>query len=168
LICNALDPDGRSNQPIRLAFFAALGGIGKTAPSATANIRISFSSSADNAIRAALTGGSNYHFIVKITIITETSEGPKVAGPFVFADYPLKVSTTTNAIVLDQPGDPSDVNTIAFPISVTDKYTAGLEIQDVTLATPGTMQFSGEIPFDPATASPPITNGSVRDVTVVL
>jgi hypothetical protein len=168
LICNALDPDGRSNQPIRLAFFAAFGGIGKTVPSATANITFSFSPTADTAIRTAITCGSNYHFVVKLTITTETSTGAKIAGPFVIADYKLRISTITSAIVLDQPGETSDVNTIGFPLSVTDKYKATIEIQDQTTTSPGPVQFTAEELFDPSTASPIITHGSVRDIIVVL
>ena len=164
LICNALDPDGRSNKPSRLGFFAGLGGITKTVPSATANISFGFSAAADADIRFAIISGNKIRLQVRMIITVQTEEGTLDAGPFDIAEYPLKIATETNSIVLD---DETGINTITFPISVTEKFTARLEIQDVTINTPGTLMYSVESFFDPATDLPPITNGSVRDVALV-
>jgi phosphatidylserine/phosphatidylglycerophosphate/cardiolipin synthase-like enzyme len=163
LICNALDPDGRSNKPSRLGFFASLGGITKTVPSATANISFGFSAAADSDIRSAIISGNKIRLQVKMIIAVQSEEGPLDAGPFDIAELPLKISAETNKIVLDEG---TGINTITFPISVTEKYTARLEIQDVT-NIPGILMYNMESVFDPATEIPPITNGSVRDVSLV-
>ncbi|MBK8492763.1 MAG: hypothetical protein IPL49_18235 [Saprospirales bacterium] len=167
LTCNALDPDGRSNSPTRLAFLAGIGGIGKTVPAATANIGFNFSAAADASIRTAITAGNNIHLLVKMIIEVQTEEGPLDAGPFVIREYPLKIASATNIITADGSPDP-DTTIITFPISVTEKYTARLEIQDVTSASPGTVLFTVAESFDPATASPPITHGSGRDVILII
>jgi len=156
LTCNGLDPEGRTNASTRLAFFAGLAGFGKTIPTAMAHISFDISA-VDAAIRALILLDAKIIMAVKLSIIGSTSIGPLKIG-----EHNLKISTTTDTIILEtQP-----TNVISVPISTKERYIVTLEVQD--LASPGTALHQGTIEFVPGTVSPPITNGSILDAVVIL
>ncbi len=161
LTCNLLDPDGRSRSPSRLGFLASLAGAGKTSPSATANLSFNYAPACETDIRTRLGTGNELRIYISVSITRETDSGPVTSGPFELENYQLEIATETDSIVLQ--GNPS--GEVSIPISTIDIFEGHVQVRDET-ADAGLC--SADHLFDPSTASPPITHGSVRSQVMTL
>ncbi|MEJ7736997.1 MAG: phospholipase D-like domain-containing protein [Chitinophagaceae bacterium] len=162
ITCNGLDPDGRTNVSTRLAMIFGFAGIGKTLPSAIANITFNFSQADIFDIKFLVDQGIDVRLIIRVNITVMVDDVPQAVGPFDVDTYLLIFSAVANNIVLkDEPTNKASVH-----ISTTEKYEViGEVFNEETL--PGTRILQGSAVFDPA-ANPPIIGGSVRDAVINL
>ena len=165
LSCNILDPDGRSLTPSQLGAVAALAGVGKTVPSARADINVIFSAAADAVIRPLIQAAVIIHLSVAVRIAVDINQNPFEAGPFTIHEYNVKISDETNNLFLEG----RSTNIVSVPISVTEKYTFLFKITNESVTpTVELLAPASEIIFDPVTASPVITNGSERVASITI
>ncbi len=161
LTCNLLDPDGRSPDSNRLAVLTALGGIGKTAPSATANLSFTYDALCDSEIRTRISAATAVKIYIQVSITTNEEGSFITKGPFDIENYLLDISIETSAIILT--GNLSGVVTI--PLSTLNTIIAHVYVKD---ESSDTIICTAEQVFNPSTSVPAITYGSFRNVVLTL
>ncbi len=161
LTCNLLDPDGRSPDSNRLAVLTALGGIGKTAPSATANLSFTYDALCDSEIRTRISSATPVKIYIQVSITTNEEGSIITKGPFEIENYLLGISIETSTIILT--GNLGGVVTI--PLSTLNTITAHVYVKD---ESSDTIICTAEQIFNPSVTVPAITYGSFRNVVLML
>jgi len=90
---------------------ALLASLGKTSPSATANLSFTYDAGCETMIRAQLTAGNDVRLFIAVSI----THAAGTSGPFALEDYALQISPETDEIVVKE----NPEGEVGVPISTT-------------------------------------------------